>query len=402
MSANHSAEDALNILHVTREWQVDRKYGLGRSLAPLMEVLSARGHRVLYLCQEDAGQAGLGLMRRINPRVGTLLRYLVGGATQWENLFWGLMERINMGRLAVKVAYRDGYTHIHLHDPFLALGFRLFSFWRRRRLRWGITMHGFGSYAQAFHEDGALLGTTTMRWLRRLESGIVENCDWVIFPTMAAMTQLQRDLGLFPVPECWRVIHHARPQLSLLSREQARAALGWDLDGVYALAVGRIVWVKNFVMALRACATAGIDRLRFVIVGEGYRDELLEVAADLGFADRIEFAVTDDVSPLYRAADIYLSSSRSESFGMANLEAMVAGTPIISTAVGGVPEVLGGAAHWVPNDDEDAMRQAVHRVLCDTNYRQELVDSALQRGTQWPNLGQVCDEYERIYRQALL
>lgn len=391
----------LSILHVTREWRGDRKYGLGRSLTPILEVLAARGYRVLFLCQEDAGQAGLALMRRLNPRVGVLLRWL-GGATQWENLFWGMMERINMGRLAAKVAYRDGYTHVHLHDPFLALGFRIFSFWRHRRVRWGITVHGFGSYAQAFHEDGALLGTRTMRWLRKLESWIVERCDWVVFPTAAAMSQLQRDLGLFPLPECWRVIHHARSQPSPLLRAQARTALGWDADGVYALAVGRIVWIKNYLLSVRACAMAGIENLRLVIVGEGPHQDLLSVAEDLGFKGRVDFAVAEDVAPYYRAADIYISSSRSESFGMANLEAMVAGLPIVSTAVGGVMEVLGGAAHWVPNDDEEAMVHAIKQILGDARIRQNLTDLALIRGEHWPDVEQACDAYELAYRQALV
>ena len=401
MSGVPLAEEPLSILHVTREWQIDRKYGLGRSLKPLIHGLGERGHRVTYLCQEDAGQAGLDLMRKLNPRAGALLRRL-GSATQWENLFWGMMERINMGRLAAKVAYRDGYTHVHLHDPFLALGFRLFSFWKLRRVCWGITVHGFGSYAQAFHEDGALLGTRTMRWLRRLESGIVEKCDWVIFPTAAAMNQLQRDLGLFPLPDRWRVIHHARSQPSSLTREQARSELGWDPDGVYAVAVGRIVWIKHFLLAVRACAAAGIEGLRLVIVGEGPQEELLAAAETLGFAGQVQFAVTEDVAPFYRAADIYLSSSRSESFGMANLEAMVAGLPIVSTAVGGVLEVLGGAAHWVPNDDEEAMRLAIQRVLGDERYRVGLVDMALRRASQWADASRVCDAYEQVYRLAVV
>jgi glycosyltransferase involved in cell wall biosynthesis len=401
MNSVHPAEQSLSILQVTREWQADRKYGLGRSLAPILEVLAARGHRVQYLCQEDAGQGGLELMRILNPRIGRLLRRL-GGATQWENLLWGMMERINMGRLAAKVAYRDGYTHVHLHDPFLAWGFRLFSCWRPRQVRWGITVHGFGSYAQAFHEDGALLGTRAMRWLRRLESRMVEKGDWVIFPTAAAMHQLQRDLGLFPLPDRWRVIHHARSQPSLLSREQARATLGWDLDGVYAVAVGRIVWIKHFLLAVRACATAGSERLRLVIVGEGPHEDLLAAAEALDFGGRVQFAETDDVAPFYRAADIYISSSRSESFGMANLEAMVAGLPIISTAVGGVLEVLGGAAHWVPSDDEEAMRRAVQQLLEDKPSREGLADLALRRAGLWPDAEQVAEGYEKVYRHALV
>ena len=394
------AEDHFSVLHVTREWRADQKYGLGKSLMPLIQALVARGHRVTYLCQEDAGRAGLDLLRKINPRVGLWLRRL-GGATQWENLFWGLMERVNMGRLAAKVAYRDDYTHVHLHDPFLAWGFRLFSFWRLRRVRWGITVHGFGSYAQAFHEDGALLGTTAMRFLRRLETSIVQQCDWVIFPTAAAMQQLQRDLGLYPIPSRWRVIHHQKMPASSLTRDEARAALNWHVGDLYVLAVGRVVWLKNFPLAVRACAMAGMDELRLVIVGEGDHAALEAMAAELGFADKLQFAVTDDVGPYYRAADVYISSSRTESFGMANLEAMVAGVPIVSTAIGGALEVLGSAASWIPGDDEEALMVALQQVLTDLRFRTALVDRALRRAESWPNVDRVADAYEQVYRLAL-
>ena len=395
------AEEPMNILYVTREWQSDQKYGLGRSLLPVIQGLRNRGHQVTYLCQEDAGQAGFAAMKNIHTIASVVLRRM-GGATQWENLFWGLMERINMGRLAAKVCFRDGYTHVHHHDPFLALGFRLFALWRSRRVRWGVTIHGFGSYAQAFHEDGALLGTNAMRLLRWVESAILQACDWGIFPTAAALQQLQRDLGLFPAPGSWHVIHHAKMVPSPLTREQARAELGWDADGVYILAVGRIVWLKNFAMAVRACAASGVDGLRLVIVGEGSREELQSIAADLGFADRLQFAVTDDVAPYYRAADVYLSVSRTESFGMANLEAMVAGAAIISTAVGGVPEVLGAAACWVPTDDDEALRVSLQQVLDNDGYRQFLVDRAIHRAGHWPDKEQISEAYERVYRQAMV
>ncbi len=394
------AEDRFSVLHVTREWRADQKYGLGKSLIPLMHALVGRGYRVTYLCQEDAGQAGLEVMRKLNLRVGGWLRRL-GGATQWENLSWGLMERINMGRLAAKVAYRDHYTHVHLHDPFLAWGFRLFSFWRFRRVRWGITVHGFGSYAQAFHEDGARLSTSAMRFLRRLETGIVQKCDWVIFPTAAAMQQLQRDLGLYPIPAFWRVIHHQKMPAAPLTREAARAALGWNAKDVYVLAVGRVVWLKNYPLAVRACAMAGIGGLRLVIVGEGDHPALEIQAAELGFADRLQFAVTDDVRAYYRAADVYISTSRTESFGMANLEAMVAGAPIVSTAIGGALEVLGPAASWIPDDDAEALMVALQQVLADLRFRSDLVDRALRRAENWPDIDRVADAYEQVYRLAL-
>jgi len=125
------------------------------------------------------------------------------------------------------------------------------------------------------------------------------------------------------------------------------------------------------------------------------------MAAELGFADKLQFAVTDDVGPYYRAADVYISSARTESFGMANLEAMVAGVPIVSTAIGGALEVLGSAASWIPGDDEEALMVALQQVLTDLRFRTALVDRALRRAESWPNVDRVADAYEQVYRLAL-
>jgi glycosyltransferase involved in cell wall biosynthesis len=86
---------------------------------------------------------------------------------------------------------------------------------------------------------------------------------------------------------------------------------------------------------------------------------------------------------------------------MANLEAMVAGVPIVSTAIGGALEVLGSAASWIPGDDEEALMVALQQVLTDLRFRTALVDRSLRRAESWPNVDRVADAYEQVYRLAL-
>ena len=91
------------------------------------------------------------------------------------------------------------------------------------------------------------------------------------------------------------------------------------------------------------------------ILGGGDSRALQQAAEATGLGGRIHFAVVEDVKPYLAAADFYLSSSATESFGLANLEALVARLPCICTAVGGVPEVMGHGAWLIPVE-----QQALH------------------------------------------
>jgi D-inositol-3-phosphate glycosyltransferase len=136
-------------------------------------------------------------------------------------------------------------------------------------------------------------------------------------------------------------------------RPQARRALGLPLDGTLLLFVGRIQPLK--------CADAAIDTLaelcadggtpyRLVIVGgpSGPHGEkalhgLFDLADAHGIRDRVHFVDPQPhelLSSYYRAADVCLVPSRSESFGLVALEAAACGTPVVANAVGGLTTLV--------------------------------------------------------------
>jgi L-malate glycosyltransferase len=108
---------------------------------------------------------------------------------------------------------------------------------------------------------------------------------------------------------------------------------------------------------------------RLVMVGDGpERARAVERAATLGVEDGIVFLGKHaSVEELLACADLFLLPSESESFGLAALEAMACGTPVIATAVGGLPEVMpdGGRGSLFPVGAIDAMADAAVRLLKD-------------------------------------
>lgn len=391
----------MRVLMVTRETAEDRRYGLGKSLAPLFEPLRALGADVRYFCQEDMpADAPVRRQRRLD-RIARLpgLR----GRPHRINLAQAWLERLQIGRAAAQVAAEEGYTHVHAHDPWLACGVA----WGLKRsghaaIRWGFTQHGFGSYSQATHEDGLLQGPAAQAWLRRIERAIAARARWVMAPTDSSLAQLARDLGLGARPPHWHAISHARPRLAPAPRNErdaARAARGWTPREKVVLGVGRLVPLKCFDRLIRACAAQRDPDLRLLLVGGGDASGLRALAADLGFADQLRLEVADDVSPCYAAADVYVSASATEAFGMANLEALCAGLPALCSAVGGVPEVVADGGWLVPND-LDTLTHSLRALLADEAFRQGWAQRALARAAQWPDATTIAQRYVAIYQAA--
>ena len=387
----------MRILHVTRELAGDRRFGIGRSLGPVLDALRAEGHQVDYLTQEHLGPQGRDWHVRWGQRLRPLARGLAGDAGALVLSVW--LERLNMGRLAAKVAGQSHADVVHLHDPYMAWGFRLARRWHgATACRWGVTQHGFGSYTDAVREEGVSSSPRLLRWQRRAEAAVLARADWVLCPTAAAREQLARDLALPVAPGHWQVVPHARPTLAPGSRAEARARLGLRDGDWHVLAVGRLNPVKRLEAIVQACVALGRP-LRLTLLGVDDASSL-QALLPAGSPVRLEACTTDDVSPWLAAADVYVSAARNESFGLANLEALAAGLPVLCTAVGGVPEATGGAACLVPPGDRDLVRNLA-RVLDDWQRHPDGARRWALLGpphvAAWPDAAEVASRLASVY-----
>jgi D-inositol-3-phosphate glycosyltransferase len=131
-------------------------------------------------------------------------------------------------------------------------------------------------------------------------------------------------------------------------RPQARRALGFAAQGPLLLFVGRIQPLKGADVAVRTLAALSTDYpdARLVVVGgpsgphgQVEVDRLAALVSELGLEARVDFVPPrphELLSTYYRAADVCLVPSRSESFGLVALEAAACGTPVIASDVGGL------------------------------------------------------------------
>ena len=133
-----------------------------------------------------------------------------------------------------------------------------------------------------------------------------------------------------------------------------------------------------------------VPGVRVLMVGDphpraadmAYRRELAELAGRLGVAEQVVWTgAVDRIADVYAAADAVVNPTRRESFGRVAAEALVARTPVVSTRVGGVPEVLrdGVDGLLVEPDAPAALAAAVVRVLVDRDLAARLVSAGAER-----------------------
>jgi D-inositol-3-phosphate glycosyltransferase len=161
------------------------------------------------------------------------------------------------------------------------------------------------------------------------------------------------------------------------SRTGARRAIDVGPDGPLLVFVGRIQPLKGLDVAVRALAALDRRDARLVVVGgasgpagEAELDRVRALAVGLGVADRLRFVPPQPhhlLAGYYRAADVVLVPSRSESFGLVALEAAACGTPVVAAAVGGLRTLVdhGRTGLLVHGRDPAAYAAAVGGLLAD-------------------------------------
>ncbi len=166
------------------------------------------------------------------------------------------------------------------------------------------------------------------------------------------------------------------------SRVGARSALGVDGEGPLLVFVGRIQPLKGLDVAI--AALAHLPTARLVVVGgpsgsEGADHEVHchQLVEQLGLHERVIFRPPQPhhlLSSYYRAADVCLVPSRSESFGLVALEAAACGTPVVAAAVGGLLTLVehGRSGLLVEGRDPLDYAAAVRSIIQDRAFAAEL------------------------------
>ena len=173
------------------------------------------------------------------------------------------------------------------------------------------------------------------------------------------------------------------------ARERWRRANGFDPDEVLVVSVARLDPQKNPRLLAEVFARIGAGRL--LLAGDG------KLRGALENRDRIHvLGVRSDMPELLSACDIFALASDWEGHPIAVMEAMAAGLPVVATAVGGVPEIVGDAGLLAPAGDAEALERSLRRLIFDAELRARLGRASRERARALR-----CEKHDRRLRKSV-
>lgn len=288
---------------------------------------------------------------------------------------------------------------VHSHSPF-SLG--LLALWVAKRYK-KPHLHTYHTlYADYRHYVPPML-RPTRGMAERMSALFCNRCDAITAPSQPVREELLRygvkrpiflwpfgpDLSAFARPPLW----NPRRELKISPRTRV------------LLFAGRLGAEKNLLFLLRAFKrmTELKKNLRLIIAGDGpKRQELEEYAQLLGVRDRVLFTGYLEhakLIDLYKAVDLFVFASKTETQGLVLVEALAAGTPVVAVGAMGVLDIVThGESGLLVDEDEEAFAGAVLELLDDPQKLSLLKTKALKRAHTLSAQGAV-QKLISIYRE---
>ncbi|HUR99011.1 MAG TPA: glycosyltransferase family 4 protein [Pyrinomonadaceae bacterium] len=240
--------------------------------------------------------------------------------------------------------------------------------------------------------------------MKRIHRVFLSSVKYVIAPSNAVAENLRRE-GIFPPGKIVTIRYGL--DVDKFAR-QARVTH----PNVCVGSVGNLDPVKGFDVLIRAAEIVSKQRpdVKFKIVGEDRsrdgrnENELRNLVARLRLGSVVEFAGwSDNVRGMLSGFDVFVSASRSESFGFVIAEAMLAGVPVIATETDGATEIISDPSlgRLVQIGSHEAIANAILELVLDSEKRGQLVQRGRDHIEAAFSLKRTVDETEDLYQRAI-
>lgn len=264
---------------------------------------------------------------------------------------------------------------IHVHTPTVSILTRLAA--RKVRREGTVVMytcHGFH-----FHNAAPKKNWMMLYPMERIMSHF---CDYIVTINQEDYLRAQT----FHVPNV-RYIPGVGVDLSRIrkaagvDKAELRKSIGVPEDGILVLAIGEMIPRKNHQVIIRAIAKIKNKNIYFAICGKGpLKDELKQLANTLGIGERVLFlGFRKDIPELCNIADISAFPSRIEGLGLAGIEAMAAGVPLVSSNVHGILDYVkdGKTGYALDPDNVDGFAVAIKKLADSKDLRSSMHDACI-------------------------
>ena len=167
-----------------------------------------------------------------------------------------------------------------------------------------------------------------------------------------------------------------------VDRAAYKKSIGIPEDCIMLLSVGEMIERKNHEVIIRALSSLQNENIYYVICGKGpLKEYLSNLAKQLGIADHVVFlGFRKDIPELCNASDISAFPSKIEGLGLAGIEAMAAGVPLISSNVHGILDYVidGETGYACDPEDVDGFAKAIDKLANHPHLRLEMKEKCLK------------------------
>lgn len=373
---------------LTSDWNLEAVNGVVTSILNLRRGLEARGHEVRILTlsptahsweQDGVTYIGSVDVGRVYP--GARLRTSRGGAYIRELIRW------HPDVVHSNCEFSTFFMARHIAE--------------RLRVPLVHTYHTvYADYTHYFCPSetvGEYLVEKFSRW-------ITGRTDCVIVPSQKVarlLTGYNVDAPIYVVPTGIEQSHFTA---TAQEGAEVRRRLGIPDDCMVMVSVGRLAKEKNFGELLRVMTGLRELPVRLLLVGDGpVREELEQQARELGVDDRVVFTgmvPPEEVGRYYRAGDLFVSASTSETQGLTYFEALSAGLPMLcrkDECLEGI--VVDGEDGWQYQTEAEAITR-VRQFLAHPELRGTMGNAALRTGRRY-SVPAFAESIERVYREQM-
>ena len=193
-------------------------------------------------------------------------------------------------------------------------------------------------------------------------------------------------------------------QNTRIDKKEYKTSIGLPENAVMILSLGELIERKNHEVIIKALSRLERTDVYYVIGGKGpLKEHLTAAAGSLGVGERVIFlGFRNDVPKLCNAADIGAFPSKTEGLGLAGIELMAAGIPLVSSNVHGIVDYVkdGVTGFSCPPDDADAFAGAINKLLEHPELREKMKEACIEAVKPY-DIGNAVCAMQKIYREVL-
>ena len=159
-------------------------------------------------------------------------------------------------------------------------------------------------------------------------------------------------------------------------KEKKRESLGIGNDEFMILSVGELNKNKNHQMIIKAIARLNNRKVKYVLCGQGpLKNELIKLSQDLKVEKQVRFlGFRDDVSEIYKVADLFVFPSYREGLSLSLMEAMSSGLPVVCSNIRGNKDLIkdGEGGYLINLDNIEGFREAIKKLVDNDSLRKKM------------------------------